>query len=275
MEQKPNTKPVQTAERDRGGEIDLLDLFLYLRQHILALLIALLVGAVAAGTYTYFCITPRYTASAKMYMVAASSDSVVNLSDLNIGTSLSSDYCELMKVYAIYEEVQEKLDLPYSYEYFQSLVSVSNISDTRIVQITVTDTDPQEAMDIANAVAVATKKVLPDVMSTAAPSIAEYARLPKGKSYPNVTGNAMKGGLICFAVLLFLFVIQYLRDDTVKTAEDVEALLGLKPLTIIPESDIGSLSDKKEKEMRQRRRRHRGITGRLIRRRNRKKGGQH
>ena len=50
-----------------------------------------------AGLITYYLITPDYTATSKMYMVSSSSQSVVDLTDLNIGQSLSKDYVELLK----------------------------------------------------------------------------------------------------------------------------------------------------------------------------------
>ena len=46
------------------------------------LLIAVIVGALIAGAYTYFLVPDKYTATSKMYMVSASSDAVVNLSKI-------------------------------------------------------------------------------------------------------------------------------------------------------------------------------------------------
>ena len=91
-------------QEDREVEIDLLDLFYYYRSKIILIIAAFVVGAVIAGCVTHFLIVPKYTATSTMYMVSSSSGSVVDLSDLNIGESLSQDYVELIKTRPILEE---------------------------------------------------------------------------------------------------------------------------------------------------------------------------
>ena len=90
------SRPRQENQMETTQEIDLGDLFLYLWSKIVYLLLALVIGAGAGGAITYFLITPTYRASSYLYMVAASSGTVVDLSDLNIGTNVSSDYEQLL-----------------------------------------------------------------------------------------------------------------------------------------------------------------------------------
>ena len=82
-------------------EIDLVDLAYHLLDKWRYLLVSFLVGAVLFGAYSYFLITPTYESTAKLYVVSASDDSVVNLSDLNLGTSLTADYEQLMLSYPV------------------------------------------------------------------------------------------------------------------------------------------------------------------------------
>ena len=106
-----NEKLQLQQNQNEETEIDLLELFYYLKAKIAWLIAAFAVGAVIAGLITYFLITPKYQATSKVYMVSASSDSIVNLADLNLGTSLSDDYVELLKVRPIFEEIIEELQL--------------------------------------------------------------------------------------------------------------------------------------------------------------------
>ena len=224
-------------------EIDLLDLLGYYLNRLPLLIIALIVGAVAAGLYTHFLIPDKYTATAKMYMVSASSDTVVNLSDLNLGSSLSSDYVELMKSRPIMEAVTEKLGLDYTYGEMLDMISMSVVSNTRIIRVSATSTDPQEAMDIANQLARTAKTQLPEVMATPSPTIAENAVLPKTKSSPNMKKNILLGALLALVAILAVLTVQYLLDDTIKTAEDVEREFGVMPLSVVPEGDIKGFTD--------------------------------
>ena len=81
---------IREKQYDDEMEIDLLELFGHYLDNIKWIILGFLVGAILAGLITQFAITPKYTATSKMYMVSSSSQSVVDLTDLNIGQSISS-----------------------------------------------------------------------------------------------------------------------------------------------------------------------------------------
>ena len=94
-------------EQNEEMEIDLLDLAYMLLDNWHYLLICLLAGALLLNAYSFFCIQPTYQSTSKLYIVSTSDDSVVNLNDLNLGTSLTSDYEELMLSYPVLNRVIE------------------------------------------------------------------------------------------------------------------------------------------------------------------------
>ena len=171
-------------------------------------------------------------------MVSSSTQSVVDLTDLNIGQSLSKDYVELLKTRPIIEAVIEEQSLPYNYNELISKLQLSVVSDTRIIAIKVTSHDPEEAMIIANALADKGVKELPKLMETPEPHIAEYAIIPVNPSAPSMSRNVMMGALIGMILVLGLYTVQFLLDDTFKSADDIEREFGVIPLTVIPEGKI-------------------------------------
>lgn len=239
-----NTRTIDDAQ-----EIDLLDLLSVYLSQMPILMITFVVGAIIAGVITVFAITPKYTATSKLYMVSASSGSAVDLTDLNIGTSLSKDYEVLMQIRPLYEEVIEDLGLTYTYSELKNMVSVSTVNDTRVVQVTTTSTDPEEARDISNAIADKAVTYLPKLMETSAPNIAERAITPMQKSSPSLVKNTVLGAFVCLVLCLAVITVFYLLDDTLKTAEEVEKELGIIPLTSIPEGDVKSISDEVEEKI--------------------------
>lgn len=241
------TETIQMREQDEEMEIDLVELLYYFRSKLVWIISAFVIGAVAMGLITYFCITPKYKAWSKIYMVSASSDSIVNLTDLNIGDSLSSDYAELLRTRPVFEEAIENLGLDYDYDELLGMVEISTVNDTRILQVTAESTDPKEARDIANELADQSVSKLPDLMDTSTPNIAEYAILPENPSSPSYAVNIMAGALVLMLLVLAILTFNYVTDDTFKSAEDVESAFGIMPLTVIPESDIGELSEKNER----------------------------
>lgn len=224
--------------RDEEMEIDLIELFGHYMTRIRWIIGGFLVAALLAGLITHFAITPKYTATAKMYMVSSSSQSVVDLTDLNIGQSISGDYVELLKTRPIVEGVIQDQNLDYTYNELLNMINLSVVNSTRIIRIDVTSTDAKEAMNIANALAAKGVSELPKVMETPEPHIAEYAIVPVNKSSPSLTKNTMIGALLGLLLMLAIFTVQFLMDDTFKTAEDIERELGVMPLTVIPEGKI-------------------------------------
>lgn len=258
-------QPGEPVQMEEEIEIDLVELIYYFRSKLVTIIVTFLIGALGAGIITYFFITPKYQATSKLYMVSASSDSVVDLTDLNLGTSLSSDYEQLLKIRPIFEEIIEEEKLNYTYEELLEMVTMETLEDTRILTVTVTSIVPEEAQKIANDLAEKAVTYLPELMETSAPNIAEHAIYPESPSSPNLIKNTMIGaaaGLVCALGLLTVF---FVMDDTVKSAEDVEKNFGVMPLTVIPEGEIDSISDKAEKEInRKKRRRRRKIRRKLF-----------
>lgn len=245
MEQN-RTQLAESAARTGQDEIDLAALFRSYLSRWYFVLAGLVAGILIAGAVTYFLITPKYTATSKLYMVSNSSDSIVNLSDLNIGTSLSNDYKELLKVRPILEEIAEEEDLPYSYEQISGMVSISTITNTRILVISVTSKSPKEAQTIANALADKAVEKIPVLMDTARPNIAERAIVPTSKSSPSMRRNVLIGGLLGLVAVLAVLTILFLMDDTITTSEDVEKVLGILPMTVIPEGNLPEAWEKAE-----------------------------
>ena len=242
-------------ENEEEIESNLIELLYFYRTKLVMMIIASAVGASAAGLFTHYLITPKYTATSKLYMVSASSDSIVNLTDLNLGTSLSSDYRELLKIRPIFEEIIEEEGLEDTYEDLLKMVTVSTLNDTRILVISVESTKPSQAMAIANALAEKAVTKLPELMETSEPNIAEQAILPQEKSSPSLTLNTLAGALAAVVFELGILTIRFVMDDTLNTAEEVEKSLGIMPLTVIPEGAVDSISDKSKKVRRNRCRR--------------------
>ncbi|HAH17631.1 MAG TPA: polysaccharide export protein [Eubacterium sp.] len=225
-------------------EIDLLELLYYFKGKLLFIIAAFVIGAVIAGTITKFAIPKKYTATSTMYMVSASTNSVVDISDLNIGSALSSDYIQIMQSRPIVEGVIADLRLDYTYSQVLSMMNLSVVNDTRIVKIKVTSTKPEEAKDIANRLAEKTKDQIPHIMEAPEPNIVEHAVLPTVKSSPSMTKNVIIGAMLLTILVLGILTFLFITDDTLKTADDVEKAFGIIPLSVIPEGKLEEVSGK-------------------------------
>lgn len=233
---------------DEEVEIDLLELLYLLWQKIWFILLWFILGAAAAFAITYFLITPMYTATAKMYILSSSSNSVVNLSDLQISNNLRTDYKELLTSRPVLEKVIGSLGLQYDYSGLKSMVSITNPTDTRILNVTVTTPSPQLSADIANELVRQGQKDLPAIMKTDEPSIFEDAIVPTTKSSPSFTKNTLIGGLLAAMLYCAFIIIRHIADDTFVTPDDVYRTLGIQPLAVVPEADLGDFNRELQKK---------------------------
>ncbi|MDD6644679.1 MAG: Wzz/FepE/Etk N-terminal domain-containing protein [Oscillospiraceae bacterium] len=226
-------------EQDNGETvIDLVDLFYALFHKLHYIVLSVLIGTVILNAYSYFFIKPTYQSTAKMYVVSASSDSVVDLSDINVGSSLTLDYEELVLGYPVLSKVIDNLDLDWSVTKLKSCITIENPEDTRILNITATTTDPRDSMRIANEVMDVSIKYLPDTMSTNAPNVAERARLQETKVAPNYGKYTLIGALLGLVICCGIIIARHLMDDTIHTADDMEKYFGITPLTVVPENQL-------------------------------------
>ena len=224
-------------DKDDEITIDLKEIAYVLMEKLHYIVMFLLVGAVVFNMYSYFLIKPTYTSTSRLYVVSATKDSVVNFSDLSVGTNLTKDYVELLLSYPVLDKVSEKIEKDYDYkissESLQKMISLENPEDTRILNINVTTTDPKVSKTIANALADEAVEYIPDTMGTFKPNIAQVAREAKiktGPSYLKYTAiGALLGTLLCMA----WFIFKYLSDDTIKTKEDIEKYFGMTPLAVL------------------------------------------
>ena len=240
---------VQSNFADRTedeAEIDLIDLAWALLDKLHYIVLCFLIGAVLMNAYSYFLVRPTYKSTAKMYVVSASKNSVVDIEALNIGTSLTADYEQLMLSYPVLEQVINKLNLDMESDELAKMITLENPQDTRILNINVVSTDPKQARDIANTLMDVSVDYLPKTMSTNAPNVAQKAKLADRKDGPSYTKYTMIGALAGAFLYCMYLVVKYLMDDTIHTADDMEKYFDIVPLAVIP--DIEGLSSEKQQK---------------------------
>ena len=232
-------------------EIDLLEIFHILMGKFWLIFCTGMFCALIGFAFSYFVITPTYESTTKIYILNKNENASVTYSDVQLGTQLTKDYAELINSRYVLEEVIQELVIDAEYEDLLEAVEVTTPSDTRIVAITVTDTDPVQAMNIANCIREVASKHIQNVMDIEAVNVVETANMPTDKSGPSVIMWTIIGGAVGIFFLCAIILVQYLMDDTIKSSEDVERYLGLSTLALIPiTSDKASGQKKKKRKKR-------------------------
>ena len=134
-------------QRDEEMEIDLVEICLLLLHNLPLILSAGVLAALCLFLGTKLLIAPTYNSATSIYILSRQQESSsITYSDVQLGTQLTADYAELIQSRYVLEEVIQVLGLDSSYEELSGRVNVTTPDGTRILTITVTDTDPVRAL---------------------------------------------------------------------------------------------------------------------------------
>ena len=230
-------------------EIDLLEIISILLNRFWVIFGAALLAAAAGFMISKFVLTPTFESTTKIYILNKSENTTVTYSDVQMGTQLTKDYAELINSRYVLETVIGQLSLPeMEYKDLLKKVSVHTPTDTRIVSITVTDYDPQQAQNIANCIREVAGEHIQNVMDIEAVNVVETANMPTEKAGPSCTKWTLAGAIAGCLLVCIIVLIRYLMDDTIKSSEEVEKYLGLSTLALIPVAEDGTDAKKKKKK---------------------------
>lgn len=220
-------------------EIDVFHLFKILwKRKILIALVAIVAGALAFA-YSAFVVKPEFTSTTRIYVVNRNQGDKPGLTnqDLQAGSYLVKDYREIILSQDVLEKVTSNLKLDLSPKALASKVKVTVPVDTRIVSISVNDRVPEEASRIANSLReVAAEKII-SITRISDVTTLEEARPAAAPSSPNIRRNTIIGllGGTVFTVIAVLIV--ELVDTRVKRPEDIEDVMQIALLGVVPNLD--------------------------------------
>jgi len=215
-----------------------------LRKRWMIVVVITLIATLTSGVISYFVIKPVYQASTTLIVGKKASESgqaANQMLDNNVllaNQQLAKTYATIAQSRTVEQNVLKDLNLPLTVEGLDSLISVTPVKTTEILEIQVTNQNPELAASIANTMAQEFSKAVIEIKKVDSVSIVDTAVIPDKPIKPKKTLNvliAFFAGIMASVGLVFL--LEYL-DNTVKTSSDVEKLLGIPVLGIIPNYEM-------------------------------------
>ena len=220
-------------------EIDVFHLLKILwKRKLLIVLVAFVTGAVTFA-YNSFIVKPEFTSTTRIYVVNRNQGDKPGLTnqDLQAGSYLVKDYREIILLQDVLEKVATDLKLDLPPKGLAGKIKVTVPVDTRIVSISVTDRAPEEASRIANSLReVAAQKII-SVTRVSDVTTLEEARPATSPSSPNIRRNTMVGFLAGAVVMVVTVLLVELLDTRVKRPEDIEDVMQIALLGVVPNLD--------------------------------------
>ena len=217
-------------------EIDVFQLVKVIWKRKFLIVLTAIIAGLAAFAYSSFVIQPQYTSTTRIYVVNRNQADKPGLTnqDLQAGSYLVKDYREIILSQDVLEKVVADQNLTMDAKTLGRKVSVTVPADTRIVSISVRDGKPEEASRIANALReVAAQKII-SVTKVSDVTTLEEARPATSPSSPNIRRNTMMATVAGVGFVTVIVLLVELLDDRVKRPEDIEEVMHLSLLGVIP-----------------------------------------
>lgn len=218
---------------DNEIEIDLKELIFELLNNWFMIGVSTILVALIMFCISKFILIPEYQSTSELYVLSKST-SITSLADIQMGTNLTNDYIVVVKGRPVLEQVIMNLNLDETYESLAANVAISNPSNSRILDITVTDESPIRAKEIADEIAKVASAFIAEKMVQDPPTIIQYGYVNEDPVSPNVFNNTLLGAVLGAFLAMAIVIISYLMNDTVMSADDIERKLGLHVLGSLP-----------------------------------------
>ena len=224
-------------QENQAVEIDVFAMLKTLWKRKFSIVLVALVFAIAAFGYSAFLAKKEYQSTSRIYVVSRQNqdNNALTNSDLQAGSYLVKDYREIILSQNVLSQAIEELKLDMTPAELSKKISVSVPTDTRILSITAKDGNPKEAARIANGLRnVAAEKIIA-VTKVSDVTTLDEAEVPQSPSSPNIRRNVLLGFIAGAGFMVVLMVVVEVLDDRVKRPEDIEELMGLTLLGIVPD----------------------------------------
>ena len=215
--------------------IDLRELLATIKKRFWIVILTTVIAVGISAVMTNRTKVQFYQAKTTMIVIVEKNENQAMLTSdqISAGQKLAVLYGEIIKSRAVLQPVIERLNLEMTPQQLAGMISVSQVNETHIMNLSVTDTDPDRAKSIANTIPeVFTEEVKRTIKANGVEVLD-----PSLGGYPIVSNSSNKvaiAGVIGVMIGLFIiFLIEFL-DNKVKTPQDMEKYFNIPVLGVIP-----------------------------------------
>ncbi|MBN3553995.1 capsular biosynthesis protein [Fictibacillus nanhaiensis] len=212
-----------------------------LKKRLSLIIIITAVAVALSGVISYFFLTPIYQASTQILVNQKTSEQpILDANQIKSNIDIINTYRVIIKSPTILDKVIQELNLNTTTEALTNKITVNSEQNAQVFNLMVEDEDPAKAVKIANGIAKTFSTEITEIMNVdnvkiLSPSVLKDDPSPiKPKPLLNIA-IALVVGLMAGVGIAFL--LEYL-DNTIKTEEDIQKVLQLPVLGVIPKITV-------------------------------------
>lgn len=213
-------------------EIDLSQLLKLLKKNIRLIIILALVGIIIAASATTFLISKKYQSQGSVLLKADVVNGSLDSTQVNTNKMMVNNYVKLLQGNNIQDQVAKNLNIT-SAEVRSSL-SITNTTDTQIIEISSTTVDPRLSKRIVDETISVFTTLIQEKLDVTNVTIVDQPEVNPNPVSPSMVKNVIIGAVAGIVISLGYLLLTYLLDTKIKNGEQAEQYLGVPLLGIVP-----------------------------------------
>lgn len=213
-------------------EIDLSQLLKLLKKNIRLIIILALVGIIIAASATTFLISKKYQSQGSVLLKADVVNGSLDSTQVNTNKMMVNNYVKLLQGNNIQDQVAKNLNIT-SAEVRSSL-SITNTTDTQIIEISSTTVDPGLSKRIVDETISVFTTLIQEKLDVTNVTIVDQPEVNPNPVSPSMVKNVIIGAVAGIVISLGYLLLTYLLDTKIKNGEQAEQYLGVPLLGIVP-----------------------------------------
>ena len=232
---------------EKAKEINILALCKSLLRKAWLIVLCAVVFGIGGYIYTDQCVDPMYRSSILLYVNnSAKTDDNDNISSSDLATSqrLVKTYIIILRSDPVMDKVAANLERStgkkLSGAAINGMISAGAEDDTEVFRVSVSNTDPVLAAEVANAVAAVAPKEIEAVILGSSAKVVQQATVAGAPYSPNQTRQAALFAVIGAVLAIAFVLIREFMDVRIKSEEDLAEICDAPILGYIPELNMES-----------------------------------
>lgn len=223
---------------DQNTSIDLNEVFQIIKKRKHIIIWITLISTILTAAVTVFFIKPTYQASESVIVskqdTGTQAAAAYNYNDVLMYQNLLKTYAAIAQNKSVAQKTIDNLNLNMKPGALLGQVKVTPRQNTQIMDISVTSKNPEEAYKIAKEFTDDFIKRANELLPTGSITVLQEAELPLSPIKPSLKLNVSIAFILGLMTSLgIIFFIEY-SDNTIKTEKDVEKILEIPVIGIIP-----------------------------------------
>lgn len=195
-----------------------------------------IMATITAAIISFFVIAPKYEANTKVFIGKENTkDQNYNNSDIQMYQQLLKTYAGVITTNDLIEKAIDADNLNVTSEEVLKSLTVTPGANTQILEIKYINTDKALARDVVDSVTKQFMKTATELIPNGNVKVIESVKLPEAPASPNKKLNIAIAFLLGLMVSVGLAFLLEFMDNTFKTKEQLEQILGVPVIGAIPD----------------------------------------